>query len=111
MILNYCYGQKVEQLRFISRMFCNGVATSFTTLPFVNHSVSYLLQSFPLCPFCFSHPPLDGMKDKSGCNQCTHPTCKHSVARLSVMECDACDGGVLVLEPFTAPKWLLSCNK
>ncbi|XP_047134051.1 DNA topoisomerase 3-beta-1 isoform X1 [Hydra vulgaris] len=68
-------------------------------------------KSFPLCPFCFSNPPLDGMKEKSGCNQCTHPTCKHSLAKLSVMECDACDGGVLVLEPFSAPKWQLSCNK
>lgn len=68
-------------------------------------------KSYPLCPNCYTTPPFKDMNSKSGCNQCTHPTCKHSSKQLTVAECPFCESGVIVLEPFTAPKWRMSCNK
>lgn len=66
--------------------------------------------SYPLCPYCYSHPPFDGMHKNSGCNQCTHPTCKHALTQYGISACVECDTGVLVLDPNSAPKWKMSCN-
>jgi len=65
---------------------------------------------FPLCPYCFNYPSLDGMKKGLGCNQCTHPTCSHSVIRYGITECPECEEGVLVLDPTSGPKWKADCN-
>lgn len=46
-----------------------------------------------------------------GCNQCTHPTCSHSEVSLGIADCTECDDGTLVLDPTSAPKWKLACNK
>ena len=51
------------------------------------------------------------MRKGQGCNQCTHPACKHSLNSLGVGECFECDSGVLVLDASSAPKWKLACNK
>uniref|UniRef100_A0A1B6EGG0 DNA topoisomerase n=1 Tax=Clastoptera arizonana TaxID=38151 RepID=A0A1B6EGG0_9HEMI len=68
-------------------------------------------KSFPLCPYCYNHPPFREMKKGSGCNSCTHPTCPHSLNSNGLSACVECDNGVLVLDPATAPKWKLGCNK
>lgn len=51
------------------------------------------------------------MKKGSGCNNCTHPTCAHSLNSNGVSSCVECEGGVLVLDPASAPKWKLGCNR
>lgn len=67
-------------------------------------------KSFPLCPYCYNHPPFTDMKKGSGCNSCTHPTCSYGVNSTGVSECGECQYGVLVLDP-SAPKWKLVCNR
>lgn len=46
-----------------------------------------------------------------GCNSCTHPTCPQGMYSLGVSSCVECETGVLVLDPSSAPKWKLGCNK
>ncbi|KAJ7297715.1 hypothetical protein O6H91_Y040400 [Diphasiastrum complanatum] len=82
-------------------------------------------KSYPLCPFCYNHPPFEGAgvlfgaagkvgeKGSKGgmpCNLCPHPTCRHSMIKQGVCACPECDG-TLVLDPISAPKWRLDCNK
>ena len=64
--------------------------------------------SFSLSPSFLS---TQDMRKGQGCNQCTHPACKHSLNSLGVGECFECDSGVLVLDASSAPKWKLACNK
>ncbi|MED6279057.1 DNA topoisomerase 3-beta-1 [Characodon lateralis] len=68
-------------------------------------------KSYPLCPYCFSHPPFRDMKKGMGCNECTHPSCQHSLNSLGIGQCVECDGGVLVLDSTSGPKWRMACNK
>ncbi|XP_067000604.2 DNA topoisomerase 3-beta-1 [Anabrus simplex] len=68
-------------------------------------------KSYPFCPYCFNNPPFRDMKKGSGCNSCTHPTCPHSLNSTGVSSCVECEGGVLVLDPASGPKWKLGCNK
>uniref|UniRef100_A0AAQ4RS33 DNA topoisomerase n=1 Tax=Gasterosteus aculeatus aculeatus TaxID=481459 RepID=A0AAQ4RS33_GASAC len=68
-------------------------------------------KSYPLCPYCFSNPPFRDMKKGMGCNECTHPSCQHSLNSLGIGQCVECDGGVLVLDPTSGPKWKMACNK
>ncbi|XP_073954639.1 DNA topoisomerase 3-beta [Choristoneura fumiferana] len=67
-------------------------------------------KSFPLCPYCYNHPPFRDMKKGFGCNSCTHPTCSYGVNSTGVSGCVECEAGVLVLDP-AAPKWKLACNR
>lgn len=46
-----------------------------------------------------------------GCNECTHPSCQHSLNSMGIGQCVECDGGVLVLDPNSGPKWKMACNK
>lgn len=46
-----------------------------------------------------------------GCNECTHPTCQHSLSMLGIGQCVECENGVLVLDPTSGPKWKVACNK
>lgn len=46
-----------------------------------------------------------------GCNECTHPSCQHSLNSLGIGQCVECDTGVLVLDPTSGPKWKMACNK
>ncbi|XP_033112816.1 DNA topoisomerase 3-beta-1-like [Anneissia japonica] len=68
-------------------------------------------KNYPLCPYCFSHPPFQGMKKGSGCNECTHPTCQHSLSKTGVAKCGECEYGILVLDVNSAPKWKMACNR
>ncbi|CAB1319263.1 unnamed protein product, partial [Coregonus sp. 'balchen'] len=85
-------------------------------------------KSYPLCPYCFSNPPFRDMKKGEGecvgggyvgvvsvggmgCNECTHPSCQHSLNSLGIGQCVECEGGVLVLDPTSGPKWKMSCNR
>lgn len=68
-------------------------------------------KSYPLCPYCFSNPPFRDMKKGMGCNECTHPSCQHSLNSLGIGQCVECDSGVLVLDPTSGPKWRMACNK
>lgn len=68
-------------------------------------------KSYPLCPYCFNHPPFRDMPKNSGCNSCPHPTCANSLSCLGVSSCIECDRGVLVLDCTMSPKnWKLVCN-
>lgn len=51
------------------------------------------------------------MKKGSGCNSCTHPTCPHSLNSNGICNCMDCEFGVLVLDPSSAPKWKMGCNR
>lgn len=54
------------------------------------------------------------MGSRSGmpCTTCPHPTCPHSLANMGVLPCPDCTmGGTLVLDPVSAPKWRLDCNR
>lgn len=64
-----------------------------------------------VCPYCYNHPPFSEMRKGMGCNQCTHPTCTHSEVSLGIADCTECDSGSLVLDPTSAPKWKLACNR
>lgn len=68
-------------------------------------------KSTPVCPYCYNHPPFPEMRKGMGCNQCTHPTCAHSEVSLGIADCTECENGSLVLDPTSAPKWRLACNK
>ncbi|KAG3278757.1 DNA topoisomerase 3-beta-1 isoform X4 [Ictidomys tridecemlineatus] len=68
-------------------------------------------KSYPLCPYCYNHPPFRDMKKGMGCNECTHPTCQHSLSMLGIGQCVECESGVLVLDPTSGPKWKVACNK
>ncbi|KAG9334012.1 hypothetical protein JZ751_009244 [Albula glossodonta] len=46
-----------------------------------------------------------------GCNECTHPTCQHSLNALGIGQCVECESGVLVFDPTSGPKWKMACNK
>ncbi|KAK7306407.1 hypothetical protein VNO77_44346 [Canavalia gladiata] len=84
-------------------------------------------KSFPLCPYCYSNPPFEGIETlintaktntpgKIGkgagmpCILCPHPTCPNSLVSQGVCACPECSG-TLVLDPVSAPKWRLFCNK
>jgi DNA topoisomerase III len=68
-------------------------------------------RSFPFCPYCYNNPPFNDMTRASGCNNCTHPTCQHSLTNLGVSSCIECEEGVLVLDCTSSPKnWKLGCN-
>eukprot|EP00743_Colponemidia_sp_Colp-15_P005401 GILK01005805.1.p1 GENE.GILK01005805.1~~GILK01005805.1.p1 ORF type:complete len:853 (+),score=115.47 GILK01005805.1:50-2608(+) len=66
-------------------------------------------KSYSLCPYCYNFPPFEGVT-KMGCNECTHPTCKHSLTKNGVTPCVECSG-TLVLDASSGPKWKLDCNK
>uniref|UniRef100_A0A182V738 DNA topoisomerase n=1 Tax=Anopheles merus TaxID=30066 RepID=A0A182V738_ANOME len=68
-------------------------------------------KAYPLCPYCYNHPPFRDMAKNSGCNNCPHPTCAHSLSLLGVSSCMECERGVLVLDSTMTPKtWRLVCN-
>ncbi|KAL1358200.1 DNA topoisomerase 3-beta isoform X1 [Arachis hypogaea] len=84
-------------------------------------------KAFPLCPYCYSNPPFEGIESlintvKNGpsgkigkgagmpCTLCPHPTCPNSLVSQGVCACPECSG-TLVLDPLSAPKWRLCCNK
>uniref|UniRef100_A0A023F3Y2 DNA topoisomerase n=1 Tax=Triatoma infestans TaxID=30076 RepID=A0A023F3Y2_TRIIF len=67
-------------------------------------------KSFPLCPYCYNHPPFRDMKKGYACNSCTHPNCPQSFNTNGISTCNECDG-VLVLDPASAPKWKMGCNR
>lgn len=46
-----------------------------------------------------------------GCNECTHPSCQHSLSALGIGQCVECESGVLVLDPTSGPKWRMACNR
>ncbi|CDH48391.1 dna topoisomerase 3-beta-1 [Lichtheimia corymbifera JMRC:FSU:9682] len=72
---------------------------------------------YPICPYCYNHPPFEDIKKGMGCNHCLHPTCPHSMVTNAVGPCpeseretDPCQGR-LVLDATSAPRWKLSCNE
>nr|XP_015221342.1 PREDICTED: DNA topoisomerase 3-beta-1 [Lepisosteus oculatus] len=46
-----------------------------------------------------------------GCNECTHPSCQHSLSSLGISQCVECESGVLVFDPTSGPKWKMACNR
>ena len=80
-------------------------------------------KSYPLCPYCYSHPPSFGEEevqvgDKMGCNACRHPGCRHSGVYNGLLDCPGVSisdnsrcPGVLVLDANSKPNWRLACNE
>ncbi|XP_046559637.1 DNA topoisomerase 3-beta-1-like [Haliotis rubra] len=68
-------------------------------------------KSYPLCPYCYNHPPFKNMRKGMGCNECTHPSCQHSLSQTGISECVECEYGILVLDQTSGPKWRMACNK
>jgi DNA topoisomerase-3 len=83
-------------------------------------------KSYPLCPYCYNNPPFEsvgllyggvgaggkggGAKGGMPCTFCPHPSCPHSMVQKGVCTCPECEG-TLVLDPVSAPKWRLDCNR
>ena len=44
------------------------------------------------------------------CTTCPHLGCPHSFLKQGVMPCPDCEGGTVVLDPVSAPRWRLDCN-
>ncbi|CAO3686743.1 unnamed protein product [Rhizopus stolonifer] len=72
---------------------------------------------FPICPYCYNHPPFEDYTKGMSCNHCPHPTCPHSMVTNAVCPCpetenevDPCNGA-LILDATSAPRWKLSCNE
>ncbi|ORX62280.1 prokaryotic type I DNA topoisomerase [Hesseltinella vesiculosa] len=72
---------------------------------------------YPLCPYCYNHPPFENVPTKMGCNHCPHPTCTHSMVKNAVCPCPEAEAeddkkcaGSLILDATSAPRWKLSCN-
>ncbi|CAG8615508.1 2545_t:CDS:10, partial [Dentiscutata erythropus] len=67
---------------------------------------------YPLCPYCYNHPPFENIRKGMGCNRCPHPTCAHSLVNNEVCSChvSSCKGQ-MVLDATSAPRWKLSCNE
>ncbi len=51
------------------------------------------------------------MRQNSGCNECTHPTCRNSLGYNGICACYICKQGVFVLDVTSMPKYRLACNK
>lgn len=68
-------------------------------------------KGFILCPYCYNNPPFKEMKKSMGCNECTHPSCQHSLTQTGVSSCNQCEFGMLILDLNSAPKWKIVCNK
>ena len=68
-------------------------------------------KSYPICPYCYNHPPFRSMKKGSGCNVCTHPQCPQSLLTNGLSACIECEEGILVLDPASSPRWRMSCTK
>lgn len=72
---------------------------------------------YPICPYCYNHPPFENYTKGMSCNHCPHPTCPHSMVTNAVCPCpetenevDPCKGA-LILDATSAPRWKLSCNE
>lgn len=82
------------------------------------------MESYSLCPYCYNNPLFEGIhaligglsmekENKSGgmpCSLCPHPAFQHSMIKEGVCSCPECNG-TLLLDPTSAPKWRLECNK
>lgn len=69
--------------------------------------------SYPLCPYCYTYPPFEGIGKVMGCNNCLHPTCPQSVNKLGITPCPEAETckGMLVFDPTSGPCWKMVCNK
>ncbi|KAG1312970.1 hypothetical protein G6F64_002610 [Rhizopus arrhizus] len=72
---------------------------------------------YPICPYCYNHPPFENYTKGMSCNHCPHPTCPHSMVTNAICPCpeseneaDPCKGS-LILDATSAPRWKLSCNE
>ena len=91
----------------------------FITFVFMARSVMACCVSRHQVPIIYrcNHPALQGGSEGSAgkggmpCTLCPHPKCKHSMIRQGVSSCPECDNGTLVLDPVSAPKWRLDCNR
>eukprot|EP00126_Sphaerothecum_destruens_P009187 Sdes_comp20457_c0_seq4m14676 len=67
-------------------------------------------KTFPLCPYCYNHPPFQEINKGMNCHTCPHQTCKHSLNHHRVANCEECQVGDLVIDPVSAPNWKIACN-
>lgn len=89
-------------------------------------------KTYSVCPYCYNYPPFENVpsglyfpfslifivcplliplgKQGMGCNQCLHPTCKHSLIKNSLTKCPDCEKGTLVFATTSKPNWRFNCN-
>ncbi|CAI2323605.1 unnamed protein product [Caenorhabditis sp. 36 PRJEB53466] len=71
-----------------------------------------LARSYTFCPFCYNNKPFENMPESSGCDKCYHPSCSFSMNSTGICTClQNCEGGIMLLDPQSHPKWRLTCNK
>ncbi|CAF3135019.1 unnamed protein product [Rotaria socialis] len=77
----------------------------------VQYAANNNAKNFTLCPYCYNNPPFKDMHKNSGCNECTHPTCRYSLEVNGVCACYICKQGIFLLDVSAIPKYRLACNK
>ncbi|CAG8435114.1 11795_t:CDS:10, partial [Scutellospora calospora] len=89
-----------------------GLQCPFDDFGLVSFSTGSKDIGYPLCPYCYNHPPFENIRKGMGCNRCPHPTCEHSLVNNGICSCQAnlCKGQ-MVLDATSAPRWKLSCNE
>lgn len=73
-------------------------------------------RTYPLCPYCYSRPPLEGGHDATAagrCSRCPHPEHHPIVDELALCACPetAGEGGKLLLDPSGGPNWRLISSR
>jgi DNA topoisomerase-3 len=90
----------------------------------LGNSANHGGKSYPVCPYCFNHPPFPEIESLPaggmGCNLCLSEACPLSAKALGVCPClssyedGAVGGGCrgnLILDINSKPNWKLSCNR
>ena len=77
-------------------------------------------RTYPMCPWCFNHPPLAGGPGPKGLvSGAPHPRAHPIIDALLVCPCPECgeddklkgrEGGWLMLEPVGGPRWKFACT-
>ena len=64
------------------------------------------------CPYCYNNPPFEDFGAKAmSCSDCSHPTCRESLASNYVCDCtDAHCPGAMAFVVRSTGRWQISCN-
>jgi DNA topoisomerase-3 len=71
-------------------------------------------KSVAICPNCYNNPPFEDRAARGkpmSCDECTHPTCFHSLTTNYVCDCiDRTCNGSMAFVPRSTGKWKICCN-
>lgn len=111
----YCPTEELVYELPIGGMFkqYNGRTCALCGFELLVFTVKGTSRSFPLCPFCFNHPPFEGSpRVKALLRGAPHPIAHPVVDALTTSKCPECGpekGGVLVLDPNRGTPVKLHC--